>query len=282
MAAASSTGEAIGTGLKVGLAVTGSFGFVQAATSAQAAGTTVAKNMGQWHDAFDTFSFGIGAGGSFLHAPASISTTDTYSGTYDGTLSGTLNGSGFTGTVEAGKDFRQGNFVFGIYGDITAGDRTQSFNRSYADNTDQVNSNPPVMYNGTYKVRFGHSASLIGRAGWMPNERTLLYGLAGYTWQHYDATASASTTWYDPVITENNSASRSATTGGLTLGVGGEMLLTPDISLKGEYRWTHLNGVPSFGVTTAGYHGNNTVTMTGRTGAIDEHAIRFVLSFKLH
>ena len=280
MAAASSTGEAIGTGLKVGLAVTGSFGFVQAATPAQAAGTTVAKNMGQWHDAFDTFSFGIGAGGSFLHAPASISTTDTYSGTHDGTLSGTLNGSGFIGTVEAGKDFRQGNFVFGIYGDITGGNQKASISRSYEDT--YWGSPPPESLTGTYTLSLKHSAALIGRAGWMPNERTLLYGLAGYTWQHYDASTSVMTSIpYKSIGSGSGSAQKSGTVGGVTLGVGVERLLTPDISLKGEYRWTHLNGISPL-AATATTAWPTTVTATGSAGAIDEHAIRFVLSFKLH
>ena len=98
----------------------------------QAAGTTVAKDMGQWPDAFNTFSVGIGAGGSFLHVPASLSTTDGYApNSYSGTLSRTLNPSNFTASAEAGKDWRFNNFVVGVYGDITAGDQKTSVTRSY-------------------------------------------------------------------------------------------------------------------------------------------------------
>ena len=247
MSAASTTGELIGTGLKLGLAVTGSFGFAQAATPALAAGDTVAKDMGQWHDAFDSFSVGIGVGGSFFHGPGSLTTTDTYSGNYDGTLSGALNGSSFVGTVEAGRDFRNGNYVFGLYGDITGGGGSSSLTRSYEDTS---SGSPGELGSGTYTVKFEHSASIVGRAGWIANERTLLYGLAGYTWQHVRRVGlPPARRGTDGFADGHGQRLKIVDCRRLTLGVGGEMLLNPDVSVKGEYRWTHLNGVPGLSAT---------------------------------
>ena len=38
-----------------------------------------------------------------------------------------LGGAGAFGTIEAGKDFRHGNFVLGVYGDLRFGDQTGTF-----------------------------------------------------------------------------------------------------------------------------------------------------------
>ena len=74
------------------------------------------------------------------------------------------------------------------------------------------------------------------------------------------------------------SAQKSGTIGGVTLGVGAEACSTPDVSVKSEYRWTHLNGINLLTATTNGAH----TPATGSTGSIDEHSIRFVLSLKIH
>ena len=69
------TGEKIGTGVKVGMAVTGALGFSQVANATdRSGGTMVAKDAGQWADAFNSFSVGVGGGGNFVVAPGKIKT----------------------------------------------------------------------------------------------------------------------------------------------------------------------------------------------------------------
>ena len=60
------------------------------------------------------------------------------------------------------------------------------------------------------------------------------------------------------------------------MGIGAETLLTDHLSLKGEYRYTHFNGVSSFGA------GDYWVAQGMKVGGIDQHQLRVVLSAKLY
>ena len=74
-----------------------------------------------------------------------------------------------------------------------------------------------------------------GRAGFLANPGTLLYGLFGYTQQQNG----------DIVLAGGGSSIvlTVPTLHGITVGGGIETMISPSVSLRGEYDFTHFNGV---------------------------------------
>ena len=87
--------------------------------------------------------------------------------------------------MEVGKDFRHGNWVFGLYGNVDVGNQTGTFS------TEHKNYATSEHTTAKANLTLGTSAAITGRIGVLANERTLLYGLAGYTWRQYDASVQS-------------------------------------------------------------------------------------------
>jgi hypothetical protein len=137
----------------------------------------------------------------------------------------------------------------GIYGDLLFGGDDTSFESSDS-------------YGG---LRMQERASVVGRAGVLVHPNMLVYGLAGWSVQSYEA--STSTEWY--------SNEHSGFVNGPTVGFGAEVVLPNDplFSLKGEYRFTHLSaptdgGTPSYGLTSS-------------FNSVNDRQFRVILSIKL-
>lgn len=75
----------------------------------------------------------------------------------------------------------------------------------------------------------------VGRLGWMPDEATMLYGLAGYTLSRFDVELGDQFSAY-PVDDKDNDFFGH----GLTIGIGGERKFAGPWSLRAEYRFTHF------------------------------------------
>ena len=205
-----------------------------------------------WSNAFNTWSIGAGFGYNAFQTPSTIDSFETYSEA----ASPALSGNSPNATVEIGKDFRFNNVVFGLYGDAHLGDEVGAF-----DSSDD--------YAPHARLSLGPGGSLTGRLGIVATPRTLVYGLAGWSWQQYDSFTSSSD------YTSNDlTASGSGVLNGPTVGIGAEMLFKniPNVSLKAEYRYTHFDAPAPLSPTTGEFT---------TFGNVDDQSVRVVLSFKL-
>ncbi|MFO1183617.1 MAG: outer membrane beta-barrel protein [Bauldia sp.] len=247
------TDNIVSASLKVGLAASGTLALTWAAApSAMAQGKAALMPA---HDPFNGFSLGLGA------SVDRFNTTASDYAYFGGLFSDGLKGIGGFGTAEIGKDFRFGNLVLGIYGEYSFGHKSDTFNRDVVGSVDSYNLNG--------SLRLGTEHSVTGRLGVIVNPQSLVYGIFGYSWQNYAATVSTSSADYGGY---SSTYSRKGTLGGLTMGIGGEMMVNNDWSIKGEYRFTRLAGVSGFGFFDAGM----------ATDKVEDHTFRAVLSFKPH
>ncbi len=251
-----SAGTLSGT-LKFPFAAGGSLATTIAPMAATAApvGQPAEVDPARWADAFNGWSVGFGVGYDIFRDSAHV---DPFNATFTQSLSPTLSGKDPFADFQIGRDFRAGGYVFGLYGDIFAGENSASFASSQ--------SKSP---SGTLKLQEG--AAVTARAGFTPNQQSLFYGLAGWTWQHYEATLKG---FVDSGLsTFPFSVSGSGTLNGPTVGIGYEMLFPnhPSVSFKTEYRYTHFDAPGSLSPD-----GVNAMTFR----AIDDHSVRFILSFK--
>ncbi|MCC0058714.1 MAG: outer membrane beta-barrel protein [Hyphomicrobiaceae bacterium] len=74
--------------------------------------------------------------------------------------------------------------------------------------------------------------SVLGRAGWLVTPDTLLYGLLGWTYGHFDVEEFVSQASFEPL--------RDFGSNGITAGAGIEKKLSPLWTLRAEYRYTHF------------------------------------------
>ena len=159
-------------------------------------------------DAWTGFYLGAGGGGAAVNHDLKGSL-----GTASAELDG-IGGMGGFGTVQGGYDFRFGpSFVAGAFADY-----------DFA----SVGSNASLTASGhTYKA----SATLTdswtagGRLGYLVNPATLVYGLGGYTQASFAMPAGVKGDF-----------------AGWTAGAGLEAHIMGGWSVKGEYRFTHLDG----------------------------------------
>lgn len=240
--------------VKYTLAAVGSMAFTWAdspaaqAQSAPPPSDTFANRFSGW-------SFGAGGGYSVFHA--NTDATSSLSKGPDLTASDTFDPKRGFAVFEAGRDFRFGNVVLGLFGDVQAGSASQNFSSSASKGS----------FSSDLKLGVGGSA--IGHAGFVVNEAAQLYGLFGWAVRHYDAT----------VIANSGSTYSNEQTGwlsGPTVGAGAEMFLPgySNVSLRGEYRFTYFNG-PTIVAQGGG------LTTTVNYGRISQQDVRAVLSVKV-
>ena len=240
----------LSNGLKYTIAASGALAVTWAAMANSNAALLSQPNVDpRFANAFDSWSVGFGGGFSAFQSRSTINSFDFY----DSSLAANLSGANPFASVEVGRDFRFNNAVFGIYGDVHIGDRQANFSSS-------------DLYGATTAgLTLKEGGSVTGRAGLLADQQTLLYGLFGWSWQHYAASVSGF----------EGSASGSGVVNGPTVGFGTEVLFTnhPNMSFKAEYRFTHLGAPESLSA--------NGGSATMNFGAVDEHALRLMLSFKL-
>jgi outer membrane immunogenic protein len=160
---------------------------------------------------------------------------------------------GVLGGGHAGYNLQFGQVVLGIEGDIEAAD--------ISDRQDVF------LYNVTYssETTSDFAASIRARAGFT-FDRLLIYGTAGVAWGRVKIAYSCDVCVVEAGATSTLDDTRS----GWTAGGGVEYSLTPDISMRLDYRHTDLGSTRLIDVEqVADYHGNN----------FSYDAVRFGLSY---
>jgi opacity protein-like surface antigen len=89
------------------------------------------------------------------------------------------------------------------------------------------------------EVRLDWTVSVLGRAGWLATPSTLVYGLAGWTYGHFE----------EGNLLFGNGRIDDFGSHGLTVGGGIEKKLSPKWSLRAEYRYTNF-GTEHFSTQT--------------------------------
>ena len=150
---------------------------------------------------------GVAVGGGFID--------------YDTDFFGVVNIDGFSGEgwlVEGtiGFDYQMGAFVVGALADVNWSNIETEASIDIGGGASRAASRPS-----------GASTRLL-RAGFLLNDRALLYAVGGYSWQNLEA-------GFD---TAGPSDSEDEDLDGWTIGAGIEAMLTDSLSVKGEYRYT--------------------------------------------
>ncbi len=161
-----------------------------------------------------------------------------------------LGGQGGLFGIEAGYDFAVSpDFVVGVQADFTM---TNVTNRTAADISDVgrlfngggLNGNmngptngEPVPGSFEYTIKPRHITTVAARAGFLPNDTTLVYGLLGYSRASFKG-EFATTLGGAPM--QEGTGDYSFSDNGIALGAGIETMMTDNISLKLEYRFNRF------------------------------------------
>jgi len=208
-------------------------------------------------------------------------------------------------------------------GDVAAVDLFVGFNKQFASNLvagvqlegslahGDFNTVIPLTESASYKYKFGQEndrqyaeegtynsspyptsdiytlnwmGSLLGRVGWLVTPKTLIYGLAGWTYGHFDhrglTVPTATTAGGSPGIVRianSTSSDSTSTTGsvedfsnfglhGVSLGAGVERKLGRNWTLRAEYRYTDFGDYDAFSSVTTN---NSEFILNGPDGRPD-------------
>jgi outer membrane immunogenic protein len=113
-----------------------------------------------------------------------------------------------------------------------------------------------------WDASLGNILTVAGRAGWAMAPDVLVYGLAGWSWS--DATLS----YFEGCVPDcmgEVEASGTAELSGPTLGLGAEAMVIPNLTLRGEYRYTNFGEAAATGPLDA---------------EITDHSLRAVATFR--
>lgn len=201
---------------------------------------------------FSGFYAGVHLGGAW----GDVDVTDTYTYVADPVVKTNLETSGLMGGVQLGYNFRRGNVVFGIEGDLggldLSGDGTTMLEPYSAKNCGW-NHSAKCSLSGKYSVSGGMYGDLTGRLG-VVSDRTLFYAKGGLAFLEVD---------FDSHYVGDNylhsgstfDFSHSETMTGWTVGAGVEYALNKNLSLKAEYQ--------HFDFGSASFHDEKTVQVPG-------------------
>lgn len=176
-----------------------------------------------------------------------------------GNFSTELEPDGLLGGIQVGYNHQHNDFVFGVIGDIALtgmSDSGASFRPALFD--------PPVAFETEYEWL----ATIRGRAGWLVNDRTLVYAHGGL------AIANMST---DFTLPRGRTISVGGSDTGWVAGAGVETAISDRISIFAEYSHFDFGDGDSVSFGRGGRFG--TVTYSDDNGPID--AIKIGVNFKL-
>jgi outer membrane immunogenic protein len=178
------------------------------------------------------FYAGANVGGEFMRDRANV-----------GGVVGPLNAGSLFGGVQAGYNFQNGPWVFGVEGDVGYGRPSKT----------------GVFGATTFKTQEGVNGTLRARAGYAI-DRTLVYGTGGLAVANFSSTAS------NAAGTEKHDFTRL----GYAVGAGVEHAVTNNVSVKGEYLYEGFGSV------------NKTFVVPGvaTRQSLSDHIVRVGVNYK--
>jgi outer membrane immunogenic protein len=141
------------------------------------------------------------------------------------------------GTVEIGADYQfpDSPFLIGFLASYDFnGDSSADAEASHQEDDGDFSQS-------SVEAELDDSLFVGGRLGFVVNERTLLYGLGGYTW--IDGKVKASHEFDEFFFGGESSIDKKESVDGWTLGAGIEHMLTDMFSIKLEYRHDFLDDI---------------------------------------
>ncbi len=231
---------------------------------------------GPWLGIYGGYGFAR-PGGSFDVTGDPNDVTPAIRSQVDGSGAGAISASGFLGGVQGGWNLRLStDVVVGVEADIGyAGLRGGRVGGGTI----------PAPYNAPYSISQHYStdwqAAVRARAGYLINPATLLFVEAGPAFGAMRYGASFGDYIPAAKYSEFENASANAVKVGLTLGVGFEYLIGPNLSLRAEYLYTrfpsmNMTGVsnPLIPVPAPGYVAHS-------SGALNQNSFRVGLNYLL-
>ncbi len=141
------------------------------------------------------------------------------------------------GTVMIGLDRQLSNrVVAGVFANVDFGSSETNFglNAHSGDYSANISGN----------FKSDYSATVGARLGYLLNEKTLAYGLVGYTHTALSGSVAGNISSSDPAFGNLNMSKKfKENVGGLTLGVGAERKLNSNWFARLEYRYTWLGDI---------------------------------------
>lgn len=197
------------------------------------------------------FHIGIGGGyGSVLHdgfAEVVAEVDDEDEDLYNLLDFNDLGDEAGLGTIEAGFDWQANeNFVLGIFGDFTLAD----FKAKAGDELCEDDGSDLECFGKRIHVKTDDIWTIGGRIGWLSSEQTLWYVLGGYSNAKLDVSGDVGAV-DDEDFSSYKFLSDNDHVDGFTVGAGVESMLTDNVSLKLEYRYSDFGSFKKSGVCEA-------------------------------
>lgn len=133
-----------------------------------------------------------------------------------------------------GYDYRMGAFVVGAFADLSWTGAGSDAGVSFGDGITGTDADAYLDSEWGYDV--------VVRAGVLLNENALLYALGGYSWRKFEAGYDYAA-YDDPAPDVSDSDSSNENSHGWTFGGGIEAMVTSNLSVKGEYRYTGFDDI---------------------------------------
>jgi outer membrane immunogenic protein len=151
---------------------------------------------------------------------------------------------GFLGGGQVGYNRQFGRFVGGVEADFFGADIT---GRGKGTNTQPVIGFPnTITVNGTGKQEVDYLGTVRGRLGWTPIAQLLIYATGGLAYGHVEASTRFSERVNGPCFCgpfPTSAAGSDDWRTGWTVGGGGEWMVAPHWSIRGQYLYYDLGEI---------------------------------------
>jgi Opacity protein and related surface antigens len=183
-----------------------------------------------------------------------------------------LDADGWYGGFQAGANQQFGRLVAGIEVDVSFGD--MSDNGMFQANNEP---NPGSYVEWEIKQKLERFGTVRGRLGYLPVDNLLVYVTGGIAWGQTEASEVTHMPRVNPPkVTSTGSVEETHL--GWTVGGGLEWVLTPNLSLRGEYLYVDLGEEDYHFV---GQRTNGTYYADDRAPSdLDFHTVRLGLNYK--